>query len=137
MPAASQAAVAASDLTIRAPEPSTPQPAVPRPSPAESSAPAPSEIVAQAAAPAEQPTVTLVPRQDTTRDPLPPRGNRETRASRQPTPRIEVRIGRVEVRRPPEPEPAQWSTSVPQPTASAAEFDRLAAARRYVNRRWS
>jgi hypothetical protein len=80
---------------------------------------------------------TAVPRADPTRDPPALRGDRESRAAPEHAPQIEVRIGRVEVRRPPEPEPAEWSATVPQPTAAAAGFDRLAAARRYLDRRWS
>jgi hypothetical protein len=52
-------------------------------------------------------------------------------------PQIEVRIGRLEVRRPPELVPEQWPAAVSQPGAAPTGFDRLAAARRYVDRRWS
>jgi hypothetical protein len=51
-------------------------------------------------------------------------------------PRIEVRIGRVEVRRPHEPDPVEWPAPAPvQPAATG--FGELAASRRYVDRSWS
>ena len=69
-----------------------------------------------------------------TRDDLPARRSPPAAADR--APRIEVRIGRVEVRRPPEPEAVQWPAPAPQQNG-ASGFDGLAAARRYVDRRWS
>jgi len=54
----------------------------------------------------------------------------------QRAPSIDVRIGRVEVRRPPEPEPVEWQAppAVQQPSVSG--FADLAASRRYVDRGW-
>ena len=50
-------------------------------------------------------------------------------------PRIEVHIGRVEVRRAAEAEPMEWQApAVQQP--SVASFGHLAASRRYVDRGW-
>jgi hypothetical protein len=51
-------------------------------------------------------------------------------------PRIEVRIGRVEVRKPPGGDPVQGPAPATQERV-ASGFDRLAAARRYVDRQWS
>jgi hypothetical protein len=73
------------------------------------------------------------------RDPVPLA--RRDRASAQESARIEVRIGRVEVRRPSAPDPIEW----PPPAADAPPvagvggtgFGELAASRRYVDRRWS
>jgi hypothetical protein len=58
--------------------------------------------------------------------------------SRERAPRIEVRIGRVEIRRPSPPDRVEWPA--PAPVAGApvvTGFGELAAARRYVDRRWS
>lgn len=52
-------------------------------------------------------------------------------------PRIEVRIGRVEVRRPPQPEPVELPASPTAAQPAATGFGKLAAARRYVDRSWS
>ena len=86
---------------------------------------------------AGRPTATAVPRPNAARDPLPARADRGSPAAPEHAPQIEVRIGRVEVRRPPEPVPEQWPAAVSQPSAAPTGFDRLAAARRYVDRRWS
>ena len=59
-------------------------------------------------------------------------------SAREQAPRIEVRIGRVEVRRPSPPEPVEWPAPAPAAVEQAASgFAELAAARRYVDRRWS
>ncbi len=63
--------------------------------------------------------------------------SRAAAAAPHEAPRIEVRIGRVEIHRPAPPDPFEW------PVAPAADerphngFDDLAATRRYVDRRWS
>jgi hypothetical protein len=54
-------------------------------------------------------------------------------------PRVEVRIGRVEVRRPPEPKAKQQPQPSPRtrrssPRPEVRGFEDLAAARRYVDR---
>jgi hypothetical protein len=52
-------------------------------------------------------------------------------------PRIEVRIGQVEVRRPePFPDPVEPQAPMAAPPA-VASFGQLAASRRFVDRRWS
>jgi hypothetical protein len=51
-------------------------------------------------------------------------------------PSIEVRIGRVEVRRPPEPEPVEWQSPPALQPPSSTGFSDLAASRRYVDRSW-
>lgn len=57
---------------------------------------------------------------------------------RERPPRIEVRIGRVEIRRPAPLEPVEWPAVAPAPAEQAAGgFGELAAARRYLDRRWS
>jgi hypothetical protein len=84
--------------------------------------------------PAATPPASAV-RPRTQADPLLRRAGEPQGATEQ-APRIEVRIGRVEVRRPPGPEPVQWPAPVAQERA-ASSFDRLAVARRYVDRRWS
>lgn len=83
---------------------------------------------------ATQPASAVRPRA-TRADPRPRRAGEPHGATEQ-APRIEVRIGRVEVRRPPEPEPVQWPAPVAQERVGSS-FDRLAVARRYVDRRWS
>jgi hypothetical protein len=99
------------------------------------SPPDPAGTEAAAGEPSAQPTATALARPQAARDPLPVRGDREPAAAPERAPRIEVRIGRVEVRRPPEPE--QWPAADSQPSAAASGFDRLAAARRYLDRGWS
>ncbi len=59
------------------------------------------------------------------------------RAPQQQAPRIEVRIGRVEVRRAPAPEPVEWQAPPAADPPAATGFGELAASRRYVDRRWS
>jgi hypothetical protein len=68
--------------------------------------------------------------------PLPPAGRATAPAPRDRAPQIEVRIGRVEIRRPSLPEPFQWQAPAPEPQ-TVAGFGELAAARRYVDRCWS
>lgn len=65
---------------------------------------------------------------------LPPSGTSAAPPER--TPRIEVRIGRVEIRRPQVPDPVQRPGPVVE-ERSPASFGELAAARRYVDRGWS
>lgn len=67
--------------------------------------------------------------------PLPTRPVVEA-ATRNLPPKIEVQIGRVEIRRPCEPEPFQWPAPAAEPQTSTG-FGELAAARRYVDRGWS
>jgi hypothetical protein len=54
----------------------------------------------------------------------------------QRAPSIEVRIGRVEVRRSPEPEPVEWQSPPAVQQPSGTGFSDLAASRRYVDRSW-
>jgi hypothetical protein len=51
--------------------------------------------------------------------------------------RIEVRIGRVEIRRPAPPDPFEWPLAPAADGRSHGGFDDLAATRRYIDRRWS
>ena len=60
---------------------------------------------------------------------------RRVPAQPQQPPRIEVRIGRVEVRQPLPPDPVEWPAPAAPPAATG--FGELAASRRYVDRRWS
>jgi hypothetical protein len=62
---------------------------------------------------------------------------RRTRPSVRESPRIEVRIGRVEVRRPHVPDPLERPAPAAAPSATSGGFGELAAARRYVDRGWS
>jgi hypothetical protein len=78
-----------------------------------------------------QPVVAARPRFST---PLPTRPATTAATSERP-PRIEVQIGRVEIRRPSTPEPFQWPVPAAAPQASTG-FGELAAARRYVDRGW-
>ena len=135
--AGSPPVVTSTDGAIRMSEPGVPIPTAPRDGGLAASPQSSTRIAAPTTAPAERPTATAVPRPDAARDPLPSRGDRESRAAPEHAPQIEVRIGRVEVRRPPELVPEQWPASVSQPSAAPTGFDRLAAARRYVDRRWS
>jgi hypothetical protein len=82
------------------------------------------------------PIAKAVPRAKPARDQLTAAVAGRAAAAPEPAPQIEVRIGRVEVRRPHEAEPVPWPSVAPQPV-SAPGFERLAAARRYVDRRWS
>jgi hypothetical protein len=101
-----------------------PGPAMPREAPSAQETPAPSPVVAR-------------PRPAGPELRLPP-GGVGAGASREGPPRIEVRIGRVEVRRPAPPEPVEWPAPAPAAVERAAGgFGELAATRRYVDRRWS
>ena len=135
--AGSPPVVSTTDRVIRMPEPGVPMPAGLRDSGLHASPQTSTRIDTRTTAPAERPPATAVPRPNATRDPLPVRADRESRAAPEHAPQIEVRIGRVEVRRPPEPVPEQWPAAVSQPRGAPTGFDRLAAARRYVDRRWS
>ena len=127
-PAAEQPspAVAGSEMDVRMPIPDV-------------TVAVPNELEAQgegsAAMPEGRAVAKAVPRPDPERDPLTGRAASRAAAA-EPAPQIEVRIGRVEVRRPPEPDPFSWPSIAPQ-AAPAPGFDRLAAARRYVDRRWN
>jgi hypothetical protein len=135
--AGSPPVVATTDRVIRMPEPGVPIPAASRDGGLEASSQSSTRVDAPTAAPADRPTATAVPRPNAARDPLPARADREARAASEHAPQIEVRIGRVEVRSPPEPVPEQWPAAVSQPSPASTGFERLAAARRYVDRRWS
>jgi len=94
----------------------------------------PVRVEAAVAAPGGPAAGLALARARPTRDDLPARRSPPVAADR--APRIEVRIGRVEVRRPPEPEAVQWPAPAPQQNG-ASGFDGLAAAPHYVDRRWS
>jgi hypothetical protein len=70
-------------------------------------------------------------------DPPAPAGDGAAAPALERSPRIEVRIGRVEVRAPHPPEAAPERVAVAGAQPPAAPFADLAAARRYVDRRWS
>jgi hypothetical protein len=84
--------------------------------------------------PAQPPTAPALaaPRLSTVHVPVASRD----REPRRQDPRIEVRIGRVEVRRTSPPEPIEWQAPAATPPA-VTSFGALAASRRYVDRRWS
>jgi hypothetical protein len=96
------------------------------------SAPAPPEEQPTLERPRAQPVLAL-PRAVTRH--LPERGAL-ARPSPDRPPRIEVQIGRVEIRRPFEPQPVEWSAP-PVEAQPVTSFAELAAARRYVDRGWS
>jgi hypothetical protein len=81
---------------------------------------------------------TLVELRPTLTPALVPPGASARASEPEHPPRVEVRIGRVEVRppRPAPPAPAGAARSRPAPAPAPDPFARLAAARRYVDRVW-
>jgi hypothetical protein len=128
--------------------------AEPRSAPTESTAQPPIEAAAarEPLSPAEAPaaprptaeTVTrrlveLLPRPAVEPQPTSTGPSREAAptARQEPETHVEVRIGRIEVRRPRSPEPARPPAAAAVPPRADDPFAALAAARRYVDRTWS